>query len=116
DDDFYLIQRSFLEKYYQEFDDSEENKLIYTDIFKEYISSVGKYIEEKLPDQFHGFDMVAFTVSLQQHKDEMSGEIFDMLLTFTDFVAFKEMFLQYRAEKEGRIPDLSGVLVVTSLN
>lgn len=26
----------------------------------------------------------------------MSGDIFDMLLTFTDFLAFKEMFLAYR--------------------
>lgn len=27
----------------------------------------------------------------------MAGDIFDMLLTFTDFLAFKEMFLDYRA-------------------
>uniref|UniRef100_A0A8D2N4Q5 ADP-ribosylation factor-like protein 2-binding protein n=1 Tax=Zonotrichia albicollis TaxID=44394 RepID=A0A8D2N4Q5_ZONAL len=65
DDDFQLIQRNFLEKHYQEFDDSEENKLIYTDIFNEYISLVEKYIEEKLLDRIRGFDMVAFTVSLQ---------------------------------------------------
>ncbi|RMC09214.1 hypothetical protein DUI87_14222 [Hirundo rustica rustica] len=97
DDDFQLIQRNFLEKHYQEFDDSEENKLIYTDIFNEYISLVEKYIEEKLLDRIRGFDMVAFTVSLQQHKDEMPGDIFDLLLTFTDFLAFKEMFLAYRA-------------------
>ncbi|KAM4894706.1 ADP-ribosylation factor-like protein 2-binding protein [Sylvia borin] len=116
DDDFQLIQRNFLEKHYQEFDDSEENKLIYTDIFNEYISLVEKYIEEKLLDRIRGFDMVAFTVSLQQHKDEMPGDIFDLLLTFTDFLAFKEMFLEYRAEKEGRTLDLSSALVVTSLN
>uniref|UniRef100_A0A8C5TZC2 ADP-ribosylation factor-like protein 2-binding protein n=1 Tax=Malurus cyaneus samueli TaxID=2593467 RepID=A0A8C5TZC2_9PASS len=97
DDDFQLIQRNFLEKHYHEFDDSEENKLIYTDIFNEYISLIEKYIEEKLLDRIRGFDMVAFTVSLQQHKDEMPGDIFDLLLTFTDFLAFKEMFLEYRA-------------------
>ena len=33
----------------------------------------------------------------RQHKDEVSGDIFDMLLTFTDFMAFKEMFIDYRA-------------------
>ena len=27
----------------------------------------------------------------------MAGDIFDMLLTFTDFLAFKEMFLDYKA-------------------
>ncbi|NWQ90658.1 AR2BP protein, partial [Burhinus bistriatus] len=97
DDDFQLIQRTFMERHYQEFDDSEENKLIYTSIFNEYISLVEKYIEEKLLDRIPGFNMTAFTMSLQQHKDEMAGDIFDMLLTFTDFLAFKEMFLDYRA-------------------
>uniref|UniRef100_A0A8C0HFD1 ADP-ribosylation factor-like protein 2-binding protein n=1 Tax=Buteo japonicus TaxID=224669 RepID=A0A8C0HFD1_9AVES len=97
DDDFQLIQRTFMEKHYQEFDDSEENKLIYTSIFNEYISLVEKYIEEKLLDRIPGFNMTAFTMSLQQHKDEIAGDIFDMLLTFTDFLAFKEMFLDYRA-------------------
>ncbi|NXQ80901.1 AR2BP protein, partial [Nyctibius grandis] len=116
DDGFQLIQRTFMEKHYQEFDDSEENKLIYTSIFNEYISLIEKYIEEKLLARIPGFDMTAFTMSLQQHKDEMAGDIFDMLLTFTDFLAFKEMFLDYRAEKEGRSLDLSSGLVVTSLN
>ncbi|KAM6300661.1 ADP-ribosylation factor-like protein 2-binding protein [Aegotheles albertisi] len=116
DDDLQLIQKTFMEKHYQEFDDSEENKLIYTSIFNEYISSVEKYIEEKLLDRIPGFNMTAFTMSLQQHKDEIADDIFDMLLTFTDFMAFKEMFLIYRAEKEGRTLDLSSGLVVTSLN
>jgi len=34
---------------------------------------------------------------IRQHKDEVSGDILDMLLTFTDFMAFKEMFIDYRA-------------------
>lgn len=38
DDDFQLIQRNFMDKYYQEFDHTEENKLIYTPIFNEYVS------------------------------------------------------------------------------
>lgn len=32
----------------------------------------------------------------------MAGDIFDMLLTFTDFLAFKEMFLDYRAVSMSR--------------
>ncbi|XP_071613356.1 ADP-ribosylation factor-like protein 2-binding protein isoform X2 [Heliangelus exortis] len=114
--DFQLIQRTFMEKHYQEFEDSEENKLIYTSIFNEYISLVEKYIEDKLLARIPGFNMTAFTMSLQQHKDEMTGDLFDILLTFTDFLAFKRMFLDYRAEKEGRSVDSSIELVVTSLN
>ncbi|XP_070616853.1 ADP-ribosylation factor-like protein 2-binding protein [Erythrolamprus reginae] len=116
DNDFQLIQRNFMDKYYREFDDTEENKLVYTPIFNEYICLVEKYIEAKLLDRIPGFNMSSFTLSLQQHKDEIAGDIFDMLLTFTDFLAFKEMFLDYRAEKEGRGLDLSAGLVVTSLS
>jgi len=61
------------------------------------------------------FDETAILFFCRHHKDEVAGDIFDMLLTFTDFLAFKEMFLDYRAEKEGRGLDLSSGLVVTSL-
>lgn len=115
DDEFQLLQRNFMDKYYQEFEDTEENKLTYTPIFNEYISLVEKYIEEQLLERIPGFNMEVFTTTLQHHKDEVAGDIFDMLLTFTDFLAFKEMFLDYRAEKEGRGLDLSSGLVVTSL-
>ncbi|KAH0500413.1 ADP-ribosylation factor-like protein 2-binding protein [Microtus ochrogaster] len=114
EDEFQLLQRNFMDKYCQEFEDTEENKLTYTPIFNEYISLVEKYIEEQLLERISGFNMAAFTTTLQNHKDEVAGDIFDMLLTFTAFLAFK-MFLYYRAEKEGRGLDLSSGLVVTSL-
>ncbi|MGH0162337.1 UNVERIFIED_CONTAM: hypothetical protein FKN15_049505 [Acipenser sinensis] len=114
-DEFQHLQRNFMEKHYLEFEDSEENKLSYTPIFNEHIDLLEKYIEQQLIERMPGFSMTAFTTSLQQHKDEIAGDIFDMLLTFTDFLAFKEMFLDYRAEKEGRGFDLSGGLVVRSL-
>jgi len=37
---------SFMEKYVNEFEDTEENKLIYTDIFKEYVSTVNNQNKE----------------------------------------------------------------------
>jgi ADP-ribosylation factor-like protein 2-binding protein len=30
-------------------------------------------------------------------KDEITGEIFELLVQFTDFLAFKEMMLDYKA-------------------
>ncbi|XP_048828632.1 ADP-ribosylation factor-like protein 2-binding protein isoform X1 [Brienomyrus brachyistius] len=116
EEQFQGLQQSFMEKYYMEFDDSEENKLSYTTIFNEYIELLEKHIEKELMARIPGFCMNAFTDSLKQHKDEVSGDIFDMLLTFTDFLAFKEMFLDYRAEREGRGLDLSSGLVVKSLS
>ncbi|XP_060778940.1 ADP-ribosylation factor-like protein 2-binding protein [Neoarius graeffei] len=115
EDEFQNLQRSFMEKYYLEFDDTEENKLIYTSIFNEYIELLEKYLEQQLKERIPGFNMNDFTHTLKQHKEEVSGDIFDMLLTFTDFMAFKEMFLDYRAEQEGRGLDLSTGLVVRSL-
>ncbi|KAF4091590.1 hypothetical protein AMELA_G00038680 [Ameiurus melas] len=115
EDDFQNLQRSFMEKYYLEFDDTDENKLIYTPIFNDYIELLEKHLEQQLIERIPGFNMNDFTHSLKQHKEEVSGDIFDMLLTFTDFMAFKEMFLDYRAEREGRGLDLSTGLVVKSL-
>lgn len=38
DEDFEYVQRDFLEKYWNEFENKEENKLIYMSIFQEYVS------------------------------------------------------------------------------
>lgn len=95
DDEFQLSQRNFMDNYYREFEDTGENKLTYTATFNKYISLVEKHIEEQQLEQIPEFNMVAFTTTLQHHKDEVAGDISDMLLTFTDFLAFKEMFLGY---------------------
>ena len=94
---------------------TQKRELTYTPTFNEYISLVEKYIEEQLLERIPGFNMGAFTTTLQHHKDEVAGDIFDVLLTFTDFPAFKEMFPDYRAEREGWGLDLSSGLVVISL-
>ena len=36
-------------------------------------------------------------LSHRSHKDEIGEEIFDMLLSFSDFLTFKQMFLDYKA-------------------
>lgn len=38
------MQHDFKEKYYQHFTDEEENKLIYMDIFKEYVSIIAQVL------------------------------------------------------------------------
>ncbi|XP_061577283.1 ADP-ribosylation factor-like protein 2-binding protein [Cololabis saira] len=115
DPEFEQFHTGFMDKHYMEFDDSEENKLSYTQIFNEYVDLVEKHLEQLLMERIPGFNMNTFFELFVQHKEEVPGDIFDMLLTFTDFLAFKAMFLEYRAEKEGRNLDLSQGLVVTSL-
>ncbi|XP_033941990.1 ADP-ribosylation factor-like protein 2-binding protein [Pseudochaenichthys georgianus] len=115
EEEFQQLQQNFMDKHYLEFDDSDENKLSYTSIFNEYVDLLEKHLEQQLLERIPTFSMKSFIELLMQHKEEVPGDIFDMLLTFTDFAAFKEMFLEYRAEKEGRWLDLSQGLVVTSL-
>ncbi|KAL1766723.1 ADP-ribosylation factor 2-binding isoform X2 [Sigmodon hispidus] len=105
DDKFQLLQRIFVDKYYQKFEDITSNKLTYTLLAEKCIEEL-----ERIP----GFNMAAFT-TLQHLKDEVAGDIFDMQLTFMDFLAFKEPFLYCRAEKEAQGLDLSSSLVMTSL-
>ncbi|KAL4235422.1 ADP-ribosylation factor-like protein 2-binding protein [Mactra antiquata] len=115
EDEFQTMQHSFLEKYYNEFDDTEENKFIYTDIHREYVSLVEHYLENELCNRLPGFCMSEFSKLIMERKDELDGEIFEMLLTFSDFMSFKEMFLDFKAEKEGRTVDLSAGITVTNL-
>ncbi|XP_064640445.1 ADP-ribosylation factor-like protein 2-binding protein [Lineus longissimus] len=119
DDRFQGMQENFYEKYYQEFDDDEENKLIYTTIHNEYTELIETYLLEQLSLQMPDFDMEEFANQLSEKQEsggeEMEGEIFEMLLTFTDFLAFKEIMLAYKASKLGTAIDLSEGLQVTSL-
>ncbi|XP_033034511.1 ADP-ribosylation factor-like protein 2-binding protein [Trachypithecus francoisi] len=100
DNELQLLQRNFLEKYRQEFEDTLKNKLTYMPTFSEYSSLVEKYIKDQLLGQMLGFNMAAFT-TLQHHKDEVVGDIFDILVTFTGLIAFKERFLDYKEENQG---------------
>nr|XP_040019173.1 ADP-ribosylation factor-like protein 2-binding protein isoform X2 [Gasterosteus aculeatus aculeatus] len=112
---FQQLQQSFMDQNYLEFEDSDENKLSYTPIFNEYVELLERNLEQRLKERIPAFNMNTFVETLMQHKEEVPGDIFDMLVTFTDFMAFKEMFLDYRAMKEGQGLDLSQGLVVTSL-
>ena len=114
--DFRRLQYEFMERYYLEFENTEENKFIYTDIFKEYGEIVERHLIDQLQKQIPDFSMDRFAASLQAHKNEIADEIFDMFITFTDFLAFKEMFLDYRADKEGRNAELLDSVVVHSIH
>ncbi|XP_034542557.1 ADP-ribosylation factor-like protein 2-binding protein isoform X2 [Notolabrus celidotus] len=115
EEEFQQLQQSFMEKHYQEFDDSEENKLSYTPIFNDYVDLLENHLEQQLMAKIPGFKMNTFIELLMQHKEEVPGDIFDIMLTFTDFMAFKELFLFYKAEKEGRGLDSGQEFLVTSL-
>ena len=113
--EFRNLQYEFMEKYYLEFEDTEENKFIYTDIFKEYGKIIERHLVNELQKRIPDFSMERFAASLKAHKNEITDEIFDMFTTFTDFLAFKEMFVDYRADKEGRNVELLDSVVIHSI-
>ncbi|XP_003385703.1 PREDICTED: ADP-ribosylation factor-like protein 2-binding protein [Amphimedon queenslandica] len=111
DEEFLALQHSFMDEHYHYFEDVEENKLIYTDIQKKYTELVEKHIETQLEMRIPHFDMTKFLQLLESKKSEIPEEIFEILLSFTDFLTFKQMFLDYKADKEGLVPDLGGLII-----
>ncbi|KOC66138.1 ADP-ribosylation factor-like protein 2-binding protein [Habropoda laboriosa] len=87
EDEFHAIRNKFLDNYWDVFEPKEEKSIPHFSIhqFLEYLK-----------------------------QNELEGEVFEVLSTFTDFMAFKEMFLDYRAVKEGKVQDLSSGISVIS--
>ncbi|XP_076255974.1 ADP-ribosylation factor-like protein 2-binding protein isoform X2 [Rhynchophorus ferrugineus] len=106
------IQNNFLETYYKEFEDDDENKLIYTDIFRDYLETVEKHIENELIKQIPGFQMKNLEILLEERSGELEGEIFEMLSSFWNFNIFKEMVLEYKRMKEGKAIDFSQDILI----
>jgi len=50
---------------------------------------------------------------LESRKTELEGEVFEMLFTLTDFLAFKEMFVDYKVMKQAGA--LDSILSVTTI-
>jgi len=46
EEDFEILKDDFMDKYCEEFEEKEENKLSYMNIFKEYTKIVETYIEK----------------------------------------------------------------------
>jgi ADP-ribosylation factor 2-binding protein len=92
------MQDIFMNKNYKHFEDSEDNKLIYTSIHKEYINLIEKYLENELQKRIEHFSMQDFMRELMEKRNEFDGmEIFEILVTFDDFIEFKDLMLSFKA-------------------
>ncbi|XP_058792846.1 ADP-ribosylation factor-like protein 2-binding protein isoform X2 [Phymastichus coffea] len=113
---FQSVQQYYLDKYWRVFEPVEENKLLYMEIFNEYNKAIESYIDTNLTSLIPNFSMNDFISELLKRRSELEGEVFEILLTFTDFLAFKELILDYRALQEGKVQDLSSGITVKSLS
>ena len=103
-DDFQDLQNKFFKKHAGIFKDSEENKVEYTPIFNEYTKLMEKTLETQLKKVINGFNMKKFENMIAERMDEIAGiEVFDTLLSFTDFEEFKLQILAYKVGQSSGI-------------
>lgn len=95
DEEFELARDKFCRSNCCQFEDTDENKLVYTDIFSQYTALVEGCIEEKLLAALPDFDMAKFLVMLNQRKNELTSDVFELLFSMADFAVFKEMMVAY---------------------
>jgi len=94
DESFNSKVDAFTEQHCDEFEDSEENKLVYTSLFSEYTKLLEAHIEETLGAALKGFDMQKFCASLSERSDAKELPLaLEMLSAYGDFEAFKAMML-----------------------
>ena len=65
EDGFQDLQDTFLSQNCEEFEDEEDNKLIYTDIHNKYICALEEYLCSRLQELKPGFDMALFLSQIQ---------------------------------------------------
>ena len=111
DEEFLSTQKRFCDEHCRIFEDVDENKVEYTGLFTEYTTLMERTLEERLADKVPGFSMRRFETQLIDRKDEIGGEIFDLLLSFSDFDEFKQMMVAHKASLQGA--DGPGGLSVT---
>jgi len=97
DEEFLSTQRQFCDEHCRIFEDTEENKMEYTGLFGQYTALMERTLEERLASKVPGFSMRRFEMQLIDRKDEIGGEIFDLLLSFSDFSEFKATMLAHKA-------------------
>ena len=94
DTKFTVMQSKIFTDYCKDFDSSEENKMVYTEIFKKYKDTIEVYIEQKLAEKIKGFKMPAFLKLLEERAGQIDDQLADTLLSCTDFLLFKQMMLE----------------------
>ncbi|XP_055683104.1 ADP-ribosylation factor-like protein 2-binding protein [Lutzomyia longipalpis] len=115
-DEFKKLVQNFMQSHYREFDRCEENKIEYMEIFNQYTVAIEGYIVENLVRRMPNFDMERFTEELCRRRTQLDGEIFELLFSLTDFLAFKELILDYKLYKENHLSDLDSGIQISRIS
>mmetsp|Transcript_6614 Transcript_6614/g.10426 ORF Transcript_6614/g.10426 Transcript_6614/m.10426 type:complete len:196 (+) Transcript_6614:157-744(+) len=101
DPKFVNLQNNFCRQHCTIFEDTEENKLEYTGIFNEYTDVIEGYLEKRLKKRIPGFELDKFAHMCEKRKDEITGDVFDILLSCGDFSEFKFLMLSHKSAMRG---------------
>ncbi|XP_023291240.2 ADP-ribosylation factor-like protein 2-binding protein [Lucilia cuprina] len=118
-DTFQNLHEQFLERNWFKFEDNEENKLEYMDVFEEYTTTFETFFIEELNKCMEDFDMEKFAQELNSYDSTtnslgfVDSEIFELLYSFSNFQIFKDLMLDYRRKKEGRVQHLDFNILTT---
>lgn len=95
DEAFNRFVDDFSLKHCHEFEQGDENKLVYTTLHNEFSAMVESHIEERLGASLASFDMASFCSILSERAKQETGLPLplEMLYSMTDFDAFKELML-----------------------
>ena len=102
EDEFENLQNDFCEKYYKIFEDKNENKLEYTEIFNKYTKLIENYLEKNLIKRVPQFNVNDFYKMLESKKFKIDEQLLDILINFADFQNFKQLMLDYKHKKENK--------------
>merc|ERR1719198_1381152 len=96
DERFVALQDGFAGAHCAEFDDGEENKLVYTELFEQYTDVLEAFLADALRERLGaGFEMERLLRLVRRRgEEELCGDVWDMLLSFTDFNEFKAFMLR----------------------
>lgn len=96
--EFSELQDNFFGKYCSIFEDTEENLLVYTEIFNEYGRVLDEYLSKRLKDKLPNFNLSEFAAWLLTHEDEIAGDIVELIHSTTDFLHFKASMLEHKSK------------------
>eukprot|EP00927_Polykrikos_kofoidii_P066343 TRINITY_DN6195_c1_g1_i1.p1 TRINITY_DN6195_c1_g1~~TRINITY_DN6195_c1_g1_i1.p1 ORF type:complete len:256 (-),score=54.44 TRINITY_DN6195_c1_g1_i1:135-818(-) len=93
-DEFQSVLKQFCADNSHHFEDTEENKLIYTDIFKAYSALIESHLKERMGSTVEGFSMEAFLAELGKRGEaEIDHDVFELLVSLGNFDTFKQRML-----------------------
>ena len=100
DESFSDAQEEFCRQHCHHFDSTDENKLVYTSIYKGYTDMIESRIQKALTTNVDDLSMEEFYGMLEERQGEICGDIWDMLMTIGDFAEFKNLMLAYKVQEE----------------